>query len=120
MEPTPTSTPEARMWASIVHLSALTGIILPVPLGNVLGPLVIWLIKKDEFALVDRHGKAALDFQLSMAIYGLVATLLIFVLVGIPLLALIWVTALVCSILATVKANDGVDYRYPLSLGLIR
>jgi uncharacterized Tic20 family protein len=60
-----------RVWATFCHLAALTPL-LGIPLGLILGPLVVWLIKKDESPFVNRHGKAALNFQISIIFYVLV------------------------------------------------
>ncbi|HEY9736067.1 MAG TPA: DUF4870 domain-containing protein [Trichocoleus sp.] len=115
---TSTATPEARMWATVTHISALSGLI--IPFGTILGPLVIWLVKKEEFPLVNEQGKEALNFQISMAIYCLVAAVLIFVLVGIPLLIVLAVLDLVFTIIAALKVNEGVDYRYPMTIRMIK
>ena len=64
-----------RTWAMLCHLSALAGFV--VPFGSIIGPLIVWLIKKDEMPIVDEHGKKALNFQITMAIAYLVCFLLI-------------------------------------------
>ncbi len=102
---------DARTWAMICHLSALSGYLFP--LGNVLAPLIIWAIKKDEYAFVDEQGKEAINFQLSMAIAYLVALLLCLVVIGFFLLGILGVYALIMIIIASIKSNDGVDFRYP-------
>jgi uncharacterized Tic20 family protein len=112
------SNPESRMWAMIAHLSTLSGLVLPF--GNIIGPLLVWLVKRDEMAFVNDQAKEALNFNISMTIYGLVAAVLIFVLVGFVLLAVLGIAWLVLSIMAAVKANEGVAYRYPLTLRLIK
>lgn len=116
---------DARTWAMWCHLSALSGYI--VPMGNILGPLIIWQLKKDQFQEVDRHGREALNFQLSVLIYllggGVVAVLLSFFCIGfllIPALAAVGIAALVLSIIAGVKASEGQFYEYPLNLRLIK
>jgi len=112
------STPESRMWATLAHISALSGLI--VPFGNILGPLVVWLIKREEMPFVDNQGKEALNFNISMSIYMLVAMALILVLIGIPLLIFLAIAWLVLVILASIKANEGVAYRYPVTIRLIQ
>lgn len=112
------SNPESRMWAMIAHLSALSGFV--VPFGNIIGPLLVWLIKRDEMSFVADQGKEALNFNISMTIYMLVAGVLVFVLIGIPLLIVLAIAWLVLAILAGIKANDGVAYRYPLTLRLVK
>jgi uncharacterized protein len=102
----------------LCHLSALAGFV--IPLGNLLGPFLVWQLKKNEFPSVDAHGRQALNFQLSCLIYALAALVLIFVLVGIPLLIAIGVFNLVCVILATITVNNGQPWKYPLALPLIK
>lgn len=106
--------PQARQWGMFCHLAALAGTL--IPLGNVIGPLVVWLMKKEEFAFVDDQGKEALNFQLSVTIYLFVAAILVFVIVGIFLLLALAVGALVLMVIAAMKANEGVAYRYPLTI----
>lgn len=103
------------MWAMICHLSALAGLI-GIPFGNILGPLIIWLIKKDEMPSIDAHGREALNFQLSMTIYGVIAGVLVLVFIGVLLLAVLVVVNLVFVIIAGIKANEGELYRYPMTI----
>lgn len=117
-QPSPVDTRDQNMWAMLCHLSALAGFI--IPFGNIIGPLVIWMIKKDVYPLVDDQGKEALNFQISMTIYYVVAGILILILIGIPLLIGLALFSLVVTIIAMVKASDGVAYRYPLSIRLIK
>jgi uncharacterized protein len=109
---------DARNWAMGCHLSALAGLI--VPLGNIIGPLVCWLVKRDQSPLVDRNGKEALNFQLSMTIYSIISALLIFVLIGIPLLFVVAILDVVFAIIAAVKTSNGEEYRYPLTIRFFR
>ena len=110
---------DARMWAMFCHLAGLAGVIIPA-IGCVIGPLVVWLIKKEEFPFVDEQGKEALNFQISMFIYGVVAGLLCFACIGFVLAPLVGITDLVFLIIAAIKANDGVHYRYPLTIRLVK
>jgi uncharacterized protein len=121
--PQPTSTPAAsnrdqNMWAMLAHLSALAGFI--IPFGNIIGPLVIWLIKKDEYQLVDDQGKESLNFQISMTIYYVISAILIIVIIGILMLIGLAIFSLVMIIIAMVKANEGVAYRYPMCIRFIK
>jgi len=106
---------DERTWGMLCHLAALAGFV-GIPFGNIIGPLVVWLIKKQEYALADREGKKSLNFQISMTIYALVAAALIIVLIGIPLLILIALVDLILVIVASVKTSNGEDYNYPLSI----
>jgi uncharacterized Tic20 family protein len=100
------------------HLSALAGFVAPA-FGHVLGPLVVWLIKRGESAEIDAHGKEALNFQISMLIYNLVAGVLCLLLIGFALLAALHILNVVFVILAAFKASEGRMYRYPLTIRLI-
>ncbi len=126
---TPASSPnpesQARMWNMLCHLSALAGFV--IPFGNILGPLLIWQIKKNEFPSVEVHGKASLNFQITVTIAALagvaVAVVLSFFCVGyllFPLVMLIGLAGLVFAIIAGIKANSGEDYKYPWSLELVK
>lgn len=108
---------DQRMWAMLCHLSALAGFI--IPLGNIIGPLVIWMLKKDDYPIVDDQGKESLNFQISMTIYIIVSIVLIIVLIGIALLILLGIFELIVIIIASIKANEGVKYRYPLTIRFI-
>lgn len=110
--------PEERQWAMFAHLSALIGLV--IPLGSILGPLVIWLIKKDTMPLVNDQGKEALNFNITVAIAALIGWILMFVLIGFLVLAAVFIAWLVLVIIATIKANEGVTYRYPFTLRLIK
>lgn len=111
-------TAEERQWAMFAHLSALIGLI--IPLGNVVGPLIIWLMKKDTSAFIDDQGKESLNFQITVLIAAIAAGILIVVLIGFLLLPLIGLVALVFTIIAAIKANEGLTYRYPFALRLIK
>jgi len=103
----------------LCHLLALCGLVMPFG-GNILGPLVLWLVKKDTMPFVDDQGKESLNFQISVAIYGVGAALLSIIGIGIVLgvaLAVFW---LVMVIIATVAANKGERYRYPLTIRLLK
>lgn len=109
---------DERMWGMFCHLSAFAAFVIPV-IGSVLGPLVIWLIKREEMPFVDDQGKEALNFQITMLIASFVAFILVFVLIGIPLLFALGIFNIVVTIIGAVRANDGVRYRYPFALRLI-
>ena len=110
---------DARMWAMFCHLAALAGLVVPV-VGCIVGPLVVWQIKKEEFPFVDKQGKEAVNFQISMLIYGIVAGLLCFACVGVVLLPAVVIFDFIFMLIAAVKANDGYHYRYPLSIRFIK
>jgi uncharacterized protein len=105
---------EERNWAMGCHLSALLGCVLPF--GNVIGPLLVWLLKKNESTLVDAEGKEALNFQISMSIYMMVSAILIIVVIGLPMLFGFALADLILTIIAAVKTSNGERYRYPITL----
>ncbi len=126
--PPPPQFPEtqARTWNMWCHLVTLSGIPLPV-IGNIVGPILIWQIKKNEFPSVEMHGKAALNFQLTLLIVGVVIAtagfILSFFCVGFLLfflLPLVGLAAIILPIIAGLKANEGKEYKYPYSWNLVK
>lgn len=109
---------DERTFSMLCHLSALSGLI--IPFGHIIGPLVVWLLKKEEFPEVDRQGKAALNFQLSLTIYSIIAGILVIFLVGFVLLGAIFLLGLILTIIASVKSSNGERFEYPLSINLIK
>lgn len=104
--------------AVFAHLSGFVGFV--IPLGNVLGPLLIWILKKDSSKFVEEQSREALNFQISMTIYFVGATILSFVLIGLILLPVVLVADVVLMIMAAVQVSKGVGYRYPLTLRLVK
>lgn len=117
---------EQRQWAMFAHLSALLGAVLTAGWGCFIGPLIIWLMKKDTMPLVDDQGKEALNFNITVAAIGLALLLLTVVTFGIgmviaiPIGIAVGLGWLVLTIMAGVKANEGIAYRYPFALRLIK
>src|SRR4028119_1459861 len=105
---------QSRMWGMLCHLSALAGLV--IPFGNVLGPLIVWLTKKNDFPFVDDQGKESLNFQISLTIYVAVAAMLALLLIGIPLLIALGIGGLILTVVGAVNANDGKAYRYPMTI----
>ena len=110
--------PEERQMAMFTHLSALFGLVFPF--GNIIGPLVLWLIKKDTMPFVDDQGKEALNFNITVGIASLVCLILFLILIGYILMAALWVLWLVFVIIATIKSGEGEVYRYPLTIRFLR
>ncbi|MDU4253217.1 DUF4870 domain-containing protein [Pseudomonas sp.] len=104
---------EARQWAMFCHFAAFLGFIFPF--GNLLGPLIVWQIKRESDPFVDRQGKEALNFQITVSLAVVVSCLLMLVVIGFFLLGLVSIGALVLTIIAGIKANEGLDYRYPFT-----
>ena len=109
----------AVTWATFCHLGALS-LYIGIPFGNIIVPLVIWLIKKNEFPFVDEQGKEALNLQISMSIYGLIAGLLCYVFIGFILLPVLVITDISLVIMAIIKTNKGEGYRYPFTIRVIK
>ncbi|PIR21562.1 MAG: orotate phosphoribosyltransferase [Deltaproteobacteria bacterium CG11_big_fil_rev_8_21_14_0_20_47_16] len=108
-----------RMWGMLCHLSALLAV-FGVPLLNVLGPLVVWLLKKNTSTFVDEQGKNSLNFQLTATIAFLICVPLVFIGIGIFLMIAVGIADLVFVIIASIKVNQGENYKYPYSLNLIK
>jgi len=108
----------ARTMGMLCHLLAICGVV--IPLGNIVGPLVIWLLKKDEHPFIDDQGKESLNFQITVTIALAVSGLLICVTIGFVLMPIVGIAALVFVIIAAIKANDGEAYRYPLTIRLLK
>ena len=120
---------DQRQWAMFAHLSAIAGAVLTSGIGGwgtFLGPLIIWLVKKDTMPFVDDQAKEALNFNITVAIVFFALWVLVFVTLGIGLLIAIpaWfvigIAWLVFTIIAAIKANDGVTYRYPFTMRLVK
>lgn len=121
---------EERQWAMFAHLSALVGGILTSgwagSIGCFIGPLIIWLVKKDTMRFVDDQAKEALNFNITVGIVFFALFLLavltfgIGLVIAIPLWIIIGIAWLVFTIIAAIKANEGVAYRYPFTLRLVK
>jgi len=109
-----------RQWAMGCHLIALCGIVVVVPAANLLGPLILWLIKREDGAFIDDQGKESLNFQLSLFVYALACFVLALIGIGIFLLFPLAIFGLVCVIIAAIKASEGVAFRYPLCIRFIK
>src|SRR6188472_1314085 len=118
--PTPSATSSStRTWCILCHASALLGLFFHF-LGHILGPLIVWLMKRGDSPEIDAYGKESLNFQISMLIYDAVAAILCAVLIGIPILIGLWVLNTVLVIIASVKAGEGKFYQYPFTIRLIK
>ena len=105
-----------RSWCIGLHLSGLSGILLPFALAHVLAPLVIWLLKRAESSEIDTTGKEVLNFQLSFTIYFAIAGVLCWLLIGFLILPVFFLIWLICTIIAAIKASNGESYRYPMTI----
>jgi len=110
---------EAHRWGMFCHLLVFSQF-LGIAFGHILGPLVLWLIKKDEIPFVDDQGKEVLNFQISLTIYAAVAAPLCLIFVGFFLLGAIVIGDIVLTIIGAIRANEGERYRYPFAIRFIK
>ncbi len=109
----------SRNWALSAHLSGvLAGYV--IPFGNILAPMVIWLVKKEDDRFAGEHALEALNFQLTVLLALIACIPLIFIVIGIPMMIVIGVGSLIYGIIATIKAGSGEDYRYPFCWRLVK
>jgi uncharacterized Tic20 family protein len=128
--PTAAASADEKQWAMFAHLSALLGGLVTSgwagSVGFFIGPLVIWQMKKDTMPFVNDQAKEALNFAITVSLACLALMLLTLMSLGIgalltvPLMALIGIGAVVLVIMAAMKAKDGVAYRYPFALRLVK
>lgn len=116
---------DEKTWAALVHAAAFAGLVIPL-FGFLLGPLIVWLAKRDNLPLVDDQGREAVNFQLTMVLIALLGFFVI--LLGawlilplfIPLGGLLLITNVILTIVATVQASEGKRYRHPVCIRFIR
>ncbi|SDT07873.1 hypothetical protein SAMN05216421_2846 [Halopseudomonas xinjiangensis] len=113
-----TPDPEARKWALFAHLSGFLGCL--IPMGNLIGPLLVWQLKKDQHPFIDDQGKEALNFQITVTIAALICLLLMLIVIGLLLIWVVAIGAVVLMIIAAIKANEGQAYRYPFCWRIIK
>ena len=124
-EPSPTTAPGAapteneRTWGMLAHLSALVGLVFPL-VGNILGPLLVWLTKRDQSAFIAAHAKEALNFNITVTLAGVVCGFLALIFIGFLLGTALFIAWLVMTLVAAIRASEGVVYHYPLSLRLVK
>jgi uncharacterized protein len=103
----------------LAHLSALVGLVVP-PIGIVLGPLAVWLARREDSAFVAAHAREALNFNITVLLGIVVCALLMLVFVGFLLGTALFIAWLVMTLIAAIKASEGEAYRYPISLRLVK
>ena len=116
---TSTSSRDVRTWNVLCHATALAGFFVPWA-GHILGPLIVWLAKSNDSPEIDENGKESLNFQISMLIYNVIAGVLCLLLIGFVILAILHILNLVLVIVASIQANEGKFYRYPMTIRLIK
>jgi uncharacterized Tic20 family protein len=110
-------TPDERTWAMLAHLSALLGFL--IPFGNAIAPLILWRVRRGRSAFVSDQALESLNFNVTVVIAALVCYLLTRVLIGILLFVLVALYWLAMTVIAAVRAGEGIRYRHPLTLRLI-
>lgn len=108
----PIPTQDEKNLALIMHVLSLVGF-------SLIGPLIVWLIKKDESAFIDKQGRELLNFQISLLIYFLVSFVLCLVIIGFVLVGVLAIASLILTIIGLVKATEGKIYRYPLTIRML-
>jgi uncharacterized Tic20 family protein len=111
--PPPVIRTDDKLWIVLSHLSILLGV-------GLLLPLIVYLVKKDESPVLGANAKEALNFHISVYLYALICIPLMLVIIGLPLLMMVGIGAVVLSIVAAVRTANGSDYRYPLTIRLVR
>ncbi|MGB2402009.1 MAG: DUF4870 domain-containing protein [Akkermansiaceae bacterium] len=110
---------QERTWAMFAHLTAFLGYTC-IPLANIIAPLIIWQIKKDDMPFASEQGKECLNFQISMLIYAIISGILTLILIGFAFLVILYVMNIILTIIAAIKANEGIAYRYPATMRFIK
>jgi len=110
-------TPDERTWGGAAHWTALIAGLF----GGLsfLGPLIVMLVKGNDSPWIRRQSVESLNFQISIMIYAIVSAILIIALVGLILLPIVGIFWLVFTIIGSVKASNGEDYRYPLTIRMV-
>ena len=108
-----------RTWALFAHLSSFVIWVTGIPFANIIAPLIIWQIKKDDMPFAAEQAKECLNFQISLTIYAVISGILTLVVIGIFALIAIMIVHVVFTILAALKANEGIGYVYPITIRLV-
>lgn len=111
-------TQDERTWGMLAHLAAFAGFI--VPFGSIIGPLLVWLLKREQWPFVADQGKEALNFNITVLIGAVICGALVFVFIGILLGVALFIAWLTLTIIAGIKASEGIRYRYPFALRLVK
>jgi uncharacterized protein len=119
--PAPDAAPteNERTWGMLAHLAALVGLVFPL-VGNVVAPLLVWLNKREQSAFVAEQALESLNFNISVSIAALICALAALVFVGFLLGTALFIAWLVLTLIAAIRASEGVHYRYPFSVRLVK
>lgn len=116
-EPSAGPSSEEKNMAAMAHISTFAGYV--IPFGGILGPLIFFLMKKDESAYIRAHAVSALNFQISLLIWAIISGILVLIFIGVLMLLAIFVMHIVFTIIASIKASSGEYYQYPLTIRFI-
>jgi len=105
---------QTRQWATILHLSLLSGLI--IPLGGLVVPVIIYMLKKDDVPGLVPHGRVVFNWVISFILYGIICVLLMLIAIGFVLIWILGLLGLIFPIIGAIKANDGEVWQYPLSI----
>jgi uncharacterized Tic20 family protein len=111
-------TQDERTWGMLAHLTAFSGFL--IPLGSIIAPLIVWLVKRDQSEFVADQGKEALNFNISVLLAGIVCGVLVWIFIGILLGVALFIFWLAMTIIAGIKASEGIRYRHPFTLRLVK
>jgi len=103
-----------RQWSLVCHLSGLSGYV--IPLGNIIAPMVIRSLKKDQYPMVERHAKEVINFQISFTIWMVIAAMFVYFNIGIWMMICLIAVHISLMIYAAIKAEEGIYYRYPFTV----
>ena len=105
---------EARQWAMFLHFSILAGFI--IPFGGLIAPIIIWQLKKEDLPEIVPHAHVVMNWIITGLVYFAISFVLMFVLIGIPMMMALGIATVVFSIIGGIKANDGELWEYPMTL----
>jgi hypothetical protein len=135
---------EEKTWGALVHLGGLIGMAVLSYVGNIIGALVMWLIKRNDSSFIDNQGKEALNFQITLSFINVAIGLIFSIRHGfwafrrlwrddwdfdnfnfftfsfVSAHGIVWLLNIIFSIIGAVKASNGVAYRYPLSWRIVK
>lgn len=110
--------PKDKTWAVLAHASVFT--VFFMPFGNIIGPMVIWLAKKDSDVFAAQEARKALNFQIMVSILFFLSVILCFILIGIPLVLILVFISIIYTILGTLKASNGEKFNYPFDYEFVK
>lgn len=113
-----TASAEEKQMGMFCHLSSFAGYV--IPFGNIFGPLVLWLMKRETMPFVESEGKESVNFQISMTIYMLVSAVLMFFCIGLPMLIGFAIFDIIVVVMACIESSKGNAYKYPLCIRFIQ